>query len=177
MGGGGKEVVCEAATLSKRLLGIQSLKPIYPKLMKPKHIAIGSAIVAVAGLTAYITCLKWFWRPNLTPFVELVSDRFSEVADELNELAVIVNYDEAGNMWLTGKFITDHTEFKDIASVKSALSELKRKGRATVAQVYTSNCVGSDALFAPAPARNSELEEKLWEALIATGFTRKPSQP
>jgi hypothetical protein len=142
-----------------------------------KSIAFGSAAVAGAAVAANFVYLKWFWKPDLKPFVELVSDRFMQVSDELSEVAVIVHYDQAGNVWLTGASITDHTTFQDVASVKSALSQLTKKGRAMVAQVYSANGVGADALFAPAPAPNSELEEKLWEALHEAGFARRPSQP
>lgn len=144
--------------------------------MKLKSIAIGSAAFVCVGIAANLAYLKWFWEPDLTPFVELVSERFSEVADDLSELAVIVNYDQAGNLWLTGETITDHTKFKDIASIKNALRTIETKGRAAVVQVYPSTGLGSDALFSPGPARNSELEEKLWEVLTATGFNRNPNQ-
>ena len=141
---------------------------------KPSNrLAIGFATVAVAGVVAYFIYANFFWRLGVAPFIDFVTDRISDVTDEFGDVTVIVNYDEDGRLWLTGRSITDHTKFDAVISLKEALRVLEPKGRALVAQVYAVEETGSDSLFASAQPRNTELEERVWEALIANGFTRK----
>ncbi|YCM43895.1 hypothetical protein V2O64_21535 [Verrucomicrobiaceae bacterium 227] len=108
---------------------------------------------------------------NLNPLIKEITDKTKVVANELNKIHLIVNYDDSGDIWLTGVASNSHQRMTTMDELSKQLSMIQPKGKAVISHVYD----GAVGLLAPSPPRNTKLEERINDQLIKHGFN-KPAQ-
>lgn len=101
---------------------------------------------------------------NFSPVLDNVSRKIDGIEDRVNSVMLTVNYDDAGNMWLTGLGATDDGKVKTIKELSGLLSVIGLKGDAGVSHVYEK--VRNKVI----PDNNSELENIILKELRKQGF-------
>jgi hypothetical protein len=138
------------------------------------NIAIGifALTLLISGYYCYIHYFFDF-SPVGNLFVNQLG-RIESASAALEQASVIVNYDDRGKIWLTGRSINDTRTFT-VDELSPALTAIQPKGSAFIAHAYTDPNKGIGGLLGPPPPSNLELETKIRNALITAGFNSAPT--
>jgi len=96
---------------------------------------------------------------KFSPVLENASDKISGFQDQINSVMLIVNYDDEGNLWLTGLGASSQKKVNTVSELSRLLSLVALKGDAGISQTSTNST-----------ERNSDLEEKIMAELRNQGF-------
>ena len=114
------------------------------------------------------SCHRPKQEPDVGQIIEKTLTSVEEAATALGKIPLFVNYDEAGNIWLTGRAARERGKMMTEQELAIALSAIDEKGVAVIGYVYDASKGG---LLGPAPARDLNLEARIRERLIDAGFT------
>jgi len=103
---------------------------------------------------------------KFSPVVEKVSRKIDGIDDRINSVMLVVNYDDEGNMWLTGMGASNKKKVKTVSELSDLLSMVVLKGDAGVSYAYDKATHKGKV-----PAGNLELEEMILTELRKQGFS------
>ena len=103
---------------------------------------------------------------KFNPVLEKVSDKIDGIDERINSVNLVVNYDDDGNIWLTGLGATNKKKVKTVAELSSLLSNILLKATATVSHVYD-----KESHQGAVPKGNLDLENEIITELRKQGFT------
>jgi hypothetical protein len=147
--------------------------------MKPRSIVLAIFAVLAIAVAGFYIYVCYFWTPDIQPLRQLgdlVVSKAAAALKPLEDVSVIVVYDEDGRISLRGPSVKNGRTYDNIGELRSALSALHGKGSALIMELDSTpgkvpGAEGIQALVSSPPAVNFELENQIRGALIAAGLT------